>query len=100
MSKYLDTESVRAFLSFAIVGMFMSTLAVLVFIPIPMENKDYFNVALGALIGAFTGGAVGFYFGTSSGSSAKDETIAALAPPKADSVTTMTVTGESSEVKK
>jgi uncharacterized BrkB/YihY/UPF0761 family membrane protein len=46
--------------------------------PIPVDNKTELDLMLGGLMGAFTGGIVGFFFGSSKGSQAKDSTIANL----------------------
>ena len=60
----------------ALVAMFAFTL---VFEVIWGQNKDAQNLLIGALIGAFTTGAVQFPFGTTPASSKKDDTIAQMA---------------------
>jgi hypothetical protein len=55
---------------------FFLILGLLVFWPVPPENKEALNICLGALVGAFTGGVVGYFFGSSKGSSEKNEIIA------------------------
>ena len=55
--------------------MFFSMLLILAFCPIPDKNKDLFNVLLGVLGTAWGGSIIGFFFGSSSASQAKDETI-------------------------
>lgn len=44
---------------------------------VPVDNKTELDIVLGALVGAFTGGIVNYFFGSSKGSSDKNETIAA-----------------------
>lgn len=53
--------------------------------PIPPENSKELDILLGALVGAFTGGVVGYFFGTSMSSSEKNDIIAKkLNTPDAD----------------
>ena len=56
-----------------IIGFFILLIA-LVYIPIPESNKDLLNLVVGALIGSFAT-IVGYFFGSSSSSAKKDETI-------------------------
>jgi hypothetical protein len=60
-----------------VIGFFI-LLYVLVFLPIPEKNSDLLNLIVGALIGSFAT-VVGYFFGSSAGSSKKDEVIAAQA---------------------
>ena len=46
--------------------------------PVPPENKDLLNTVVGGLIGAFIT-IVTYYFGSSSSSAKKDETISNIA---------------------
>jgi drug/metabolite transporter (DMT)-like permease len=46
--------------------------ACLIFFPIPDQNKDMVNIALGAFIGAFVT-VVGYYYGSSKGSADKTQ---------------------------
>jgi membrane protein YqaA with SNARE-associated domain len=55
---------------------FFAVLGALVFWPVPVENKDALNIMLGALVGAFSGGVIGYFFGSSKGSSEKTELMA------------------------
>lgn len=55
---------------------FFGILGLLVFWPVPSENKEALNICLGALVGAFSGGVVGYFFGSSKGSSEKNEILA------------------------
>jgi hypothetical protein len=56
-----------------IVG-FFALLIVLVFTEVPEKNAHLLDLVVGALIGSFAT-IVGYYFGSSSGSAKKDETI-------------------------
>lgn len=58
---------------------FFCLMVLLVKLPIPAENKDMFNIVIGALVGSFLS-VVGYYFGSSLGSKSKDETIANSTP--------------------
>lgn len=53
---------------------FLGLLAILAFHPIPQANHDAMMLMLGALGGSFTT-LVAFYFGSSSSSKLKDDTI-------------------------
>ena len=56
-----------------IIGFFILLIA-LVYVTIPESNKDLLNLVVGALIGSFAT-IVGYFFGSSSSSAKKDETI-------------------------
>ena len=71
--------------SIIIVG-FFTLMIVLVYNEIPIKNNDLLNLVVGALIGSFTT-IVGYFFGSSSGSAAKDETISSIATSKTNSET-------------
>jgi drug/metabolite transporter (DMT)-like permease len=58
----------------AIVVGFFILLYLLLFSEVPEGNKDLLNIVVGALIGSFTA-IVGYYYGSSLGSSAKDEML-------------------------
>ena len=60
---------------------FFGLIGIMVFIPVPRENHDALMILLGALAGAFTT-VVAFYFGSSSSSRIKDETINRIMGPK------------------
>lgn len=64
-------------LALAVTLGFFSLLWLLAFHEIPGANKDILNIALGSLAAAFAG-VVAFYFGSSSSSQKKDDTIKAL----------------------
>lgn len=57
---------------------FFALLAIMAFYTVPVPNQAPLNIMIGALGSAF-GGIVGFYFGSSSGSQAKDATIRDMA---------------------
>ena len=54
---------------------FFVTLYILATHETPAGNKDAINIILGALVSAFTGGVVGYFFGSSKGSSEKNDLI-------------------------
>ena len=60
-----------------VIGFFV-LLITLVFTEVPEKNKDLLNLVVGALIGSFAT-IVGYFFGSSSGSAKKDETIGNIA---------------------
>jgi heme O synthase-like polyprenyltransferase len=60
-----------------VVGFFI-LLYFLIFSPVPEKNSDLLNLVVGALIGSFAT-VVGYFYGSSSGSSAKDKTISDIA---------------------
>lgn len=57
-----------------IVSGFFALLILLVLSAVPTENKDLLNLVVGALIGSFSG-IVSYFFGSSLGSSKKDELL-------------------------
>jgi len=63
--------------SLIVIGFFV-LLITLVFTEVPEPNKDLLNLVVGALIGSFAT-IVGYFFGSSSGSAKKDETIGDIA---------------------
>lgn len=58
---------------------FFALLYVLIFVTIPPENKDILNTVIGSLIASFSA-VVGYYFGSTAGSRAKDELLANSTP--------------------
>ena len=73
----MNTKNVNTVALYVLSGLitlcFFALLFLLVFKPIPEQNGDLLNIAVGALIGAFTGGVVGYFFGSSAGSKEKTE---------------------------
>lgn len=63
---------VSAILAIFSMGMFAFVLWTLTDHAIPVENKDFFNISLMALVG-FVGTIIGFHFGSSYGSARKTE---------------------------
>lgn len=57
-----------------IVSGFFALLILLVLSAVPSENKDLLNLVVGSLIGSFSG-IVSYFFGSSLGSSKKDELL-------------------------
>jgi drug/metabolite transporter (DMT)-like permease len=74
MKDKLDIHLALAILLFT---MLLVVLLVVSFHEIPLGNKDAFTMLLGAIL-TFVGAVVGYYYGTSKQSAAKDATIAAL----------------------
>lgn len=67
----------------ALLGL-LASIAALLFLKVPPENRDLLNVALMALIGN-AGTAFGYFFGSSESSKKKDDTIQNLSAPDAPS---------------
>lgn len=65
----------RALLGGLITLGFFGTVFVVLFVPVPTTVRDIVLVLLGALIASFKE-VTGYFFGSSSGSTSKDETIA------------------------
>ena len=57
-----------------IVAGFFALLILLVLSAVPADNKDLLNLVVGSLIGSFSG-IVSYFFGSSLGSSKKDELL-------------------------
>ena len=55
---------------------FFTTLVLLIFKAVPEANRDILYIMIGALIGSFTGGVVGYFFGSSAGSANKTDIMA------------------------
>lgn len=60
---------------------FFALLGIMIFHPVPREDNDPLMILLGELAGAFTT-VVAFYYGSSTGSKWKDDTINRLVGPK------------------
>lgn len=71
-------DYVPAILSAIVVCGALCILAVLLFHPVPTENKDLINIAFGGLLGSLTT-VVAFYFGSSKSSQAKDDALQEIA---------------------
>jgi hypothetical protein len=69
----------RALLAFAVIIMLGLSVAGLFFIDIPPTNRDLIIAIVSGVFGASAKDVVGWYFGSSKGSSEKDATIAKLA---------------------
>lgn len=65
-----DIRNIIAVIS--VVGAFLM-LYLMIIKPIPSENKDTVNIAVGVVLGGLIGGVNGYYFGSSK-SEKKDET--------------------------
>jgi uncharacterized membrane protein YfcA len=74
-----DVTKINAIAMYILAGLittgFFSLLYILMFQKIPTENKELVTMAVGALIGAFTGGVVGYFFGSSAGSAEKTQLL-------------------------
>jgi hypothetical protein len=58
----LSITDIRSVLAFIIVLGSFATLIILLFKPIPAENKDTVNLAVGFVLGAGVGAVTGYYF--------------------------------------
>lgn len=67
---------------------FMGVMVVLLFIKIPPENENLFNMSLMALVAMVNQG-VGYFLGSSVSSAKKDDAIANLTAPPATDATTV-----------
>lgn len=61
-------------LAVVIVAGFFATLGGLIMLAVPADNKDALNIALGALVAGFSG-VLGYFFGSSKGSSEKTDLL-------------------------
>jgi drug/metabolite transporter (DMT)-like permease len=66
---------------------FFALLYLLVATQVPEPNKDLLNLVVGALIGSFAT-VVGYFYGSSSSSAKKDETISTMLTNSNDEKTT------------
>lgn len=74
----MSTENVgRISVSVLVIIAFIAYVFAILRVPIPPDMKDVVNTAGGILGGAFVG-VVNYWIGSSSGSAAKDKTIATL----------------------
>lgn len=62
-----------------VVGGFFFVLGALIMYAVPADNKDALNIALGALVAGFSA-VLGYFFGSSKGSSEKNEILAGKKP--------------------
>jgi hypothetical protein len=78
----MTTKDIAMYVLGAVVTFcFFTVLTLLIFKPMPQENKDVLYLAIGALIG-FEGAVVQYFYGSSAGSAKKDETISNIAKDK------------------
>ncbi len=83
----------------AVLTLWVGVLVTLATVAVPTENRDAFNLFLGAIIGAGTT-VLGFYFPSSVGARSKDEAITKLtdvvasAAPSSTTTTTTTTKGD------
>lgn len=82
----LDRDYMQPVIGLLIISGLFATTVLLFFIQMPDNAKEVILMLIGVLSKSF-GDVVGYYFGSTAGSSAKDKTIAAMA--------TSTGTGES-----
>lgn len=71
----MENKNLFQYILGAIVVMgFFALMVILVYKTIPEANKDMLNLVVGALLGSFTS-IVGYFFGSSLGSSAKNDLL-------------------------
>ncbi|OGU82652.1 MAG: hypothetical protein A2W11_06175 [Ignavibacteria bacterium RBG_16_35_7] len=75
--KLNDFKSVGAVITLYLLFVFTLVFAFICFGEVKTANKDFFNIALMALVGWVAGG-IGYYLGSSNSSAKKSETIANL----------------------
>jgi membrane protein YqaA with SNARE-associated domain len=72
-----DLKKVNTIAMYILAGLitvgFFSIIYILMWAEIPQSNKDLVTMAIGALVGSFSGGVVGYFFGSSKGSAEKTE---------------------------
>jgi len=78
MEKDLKDKFQYALAAFIVLG-FFAILGGLLMWAVPTENKDALNISLGALVGGFSA-VLGYFFGSSKGSSEKNDIIAGNKP--------------------
>lgn len=93
-----DKNTVGAAIALIYTAGFFVVLASLFYSTVPASNEKYVLLMIGYMVGA-AGTAVSFYLGSSLGSSKKDDAIANLAPTKADTTTTTTITTDTASPK-
>ena len=69
---------IRAGVGLTMIGLLAAALGGLMFVPVPTDNRDLAIAIVTGVLGASVKDIVGYYFGSSKGSAAKDETIARL----------------------
>jgi hypothetical protein len=74
-----NIETFVLYLAGFLVLAFTATVGLLLFHAVPASNKDMVNIFLG-IEGSSVTGVIGYYFGSSKGSAAKDITISNLTP--------------------
>ena len=75
----MEPDKIRAIIGGLIITGFLAVIAAFFVFPLKGDT-GLFNVLIGILGGSFTA-VVGFYFGSSSGSKAKDTTLSSIAMP-------------------
>jgi hypothetical protein len=76
----LERTTFVGFLAILLTAAFVAFVSALFFLVVPEENKELLTAAAGILFSGSTM-AWGYYLGSSEGSKAKDETIAAMQNP-------------------
>ena len=80
-----DTDDrLATFVIVALLFLLGASVFILAFVAIPKENADLFSALVGGVIGASVMAFINNRFGSSKGSAAKDNTIAALTSKVAD----------------
>lgn len=72
-----DLKSVGAIITLYLLFLFSLVFGFICFGKVDPANKDFFNIALMALVGWVAGG-IGYYLGSSNSSAKKSETIASI----------------------
>lgn len=67
-------EAVQYSLGFFVVLCAAGLIGLLLYVPIPADNKDIVNISLGTLLGSMVT-IVGYFFGSSKGSAEKTELL-------------------------
>ena len=65
----------------------LAYMAAITFLPIPKDNIRFADTILGFIIGTVVAAPIGFFFGSSSTSRAKDQTISDMMPTSPDTPT-------------
>jgi len=88
-------ENITEVLAVVIVLMSFIFLIVVLYKPIPAENKDLVNLAVGFIIGTAMSGVIGYYFGTSK----KRDSIPIEPGQTVTNIQKSTITDASAEIK-
>ena len=75
-----DSRFNRRFLAFFAVGLCVAAMcyvAAITFLPLPKENARFADTVLGFILGTVMATPIGFFFGSTKSSQAKDSVIAA-----------------------